>query len=68
MSLGDFTNNGLPTDILNFNIWLGKLPHKHKIVIAGNHDITFDTENYATKLKRKVIQFIGSILKGLIVS
>lgn len=21
-----------------FNIWLGKLPHKHKIVIAGNHD------------------------------
>ena len=22
----------------------GSLPYKHKIVIAGNHDLTFDTE------------------------
>ena len=24
--------------IMKFNQWLGQLPHKHKIVIAGNHD------------------------------
>lgn len=30
--------------ISEFNRWLGKLPHKHKIVIAGNHD-KFVAEN-----------------------
>ena len=35
---GDFTNVGNKEDVVNFNKWLGKLPHKHKIVIAGNHD------------------------------
>ena len=33
-----------------FNQWLGKLPHKHKIVIAGNHEI------YLTKMRYKKIQ------------
>lgn len=26
--------------------WLGTLPHKEKVIIAGNHDITFDKEYY----------------------
>lgn len=29
-----------------FNAFLGGLPHRHKIVIAGNHDTTFDREFY----------------------
>ena len=40
---GDFTNSGKPDEVEWFNKWLGNLPHKHKIVIAGNHDITFDS-------------------------
>ena len=28
--------------IADFNAWLGMLPHKHKIVIAGNHDFLFE--------------------------
>lgn len=28
----------------------GRLPHKHKIVIAGNHDITFDEEMLQTDI------------------
>lgn len=41
---GDFTNVGLPTDVVEFNKFLGKLPHKYKVVIAGNHDLTFDDD------------------------
>ncbi|KAK7481151.1 hypothetical protein BaRGS_00027584 [Batillaria attramentaria] len=41
---GDFSNVGLPKDIKNFNEYLGRLPHKRKVVIAGNHDLTMDLE------------------------
>ena len=30
------------SEVQQFNAWLGKLPHKHKVVIAGNHELTFD--------------------------
>jgi 3',5'-cyclic AMP phosphodiesterase CpdA len=43
---GDFTMRGRPKAIRKFNAWLGRQPHKHKIVIAGNHDITFDDAFY----------------------
>lgn len=39
---GDFTRCGAVQEVREFNTWLGKLPHKHKIVIAGNHELTFD--------------------------
>jgi len=38
---GDFTIAGEVREIAAFNHWLGTLPHKHKIVIAGNHDWLF---------------------------
>jgi len=39
---GDFTRYGLVSEVVQFNEWLGTLPHKHKIVIAGNHELSFD--------------------------
>uniref|UniRef100_H2YAX2 Calcineurin-like phosphoesterase domain-containing protein n=1 Tax=Ciona savignyi TaxID=51511 RepID=H2YAX2_CIOSA len=39
---GDFTNLGKLEEVIDFNDWLATLPHKHKIVIAGNHDLSFD--------------------------
>ncbi|OWF35862.1 metallophosphoesterase MPPED2-like [Mizuhopecten yessoensis] len=39
---GDFTMKGEPNAVHKFNTFLGQLPHKHKIVIAGNHEISFD--------------------------
>lgn len=39
---GDFTRSGAVSEVRDFNAWLGKLPHKHKIVIAGNHELSFD--------------------------
>ena len=41
---GDFTMIGEPAWVDAFNTWLGMLPHKHKIVIAGNHDRSFDID------------------------
>ena len=31
-----------PKEIIQFNQWLGTLPHPYKVVIAGNHDVMFE--------------------------
>ena len=41
---GDFTTHGMPEEVLKFNSWLGTLPYKHRIVVAGNHDTCLDSE------------------------
>lgn len=40
---GDFTKCGLLDEVRGFNHWLSALPHKYKIVVAGNHELTLDT-------------------------
>ncbi len=42
---GDLTGGGTLPEIAAVNVWLGRLPHRHKIVIAGNHDFLFEEEN-----------------------
>lgn len=39
---GDITWKGNLDAVKRFNEWLGELPHKVKIVIAGNHDFCFE--------------------------
>uniref|UniRef100_A0AC35U892 Metallophos domain-containing protein n=1 Tax=Rhabditophanes sp. KR3021 TaxID=114890 RepID=A0AC35U892_9BILA len=39
---GDFTSCGLPQEVKGFNDNLALLKHPFKIVIAGNHECTFD--------------------------
>lgn len=39
---GDFTFMGDPLPVHKFGKWLKSLPHKDKIVIAGNHDRSFE--------------------------
>ena len=41
---GDFTMWGEKQEVIEFNQWLGSLPYKHKVVIAGNHELSFDTK------------------------
>jgi len=48
---GDFTRRGSIAEIKEFCEWMTSLPHKYKIVIAGNHELTLDPtfdgeENY----------------------
>lgn len=38
--IGEFPNIPLAHDV--YRILAGKLPHKHKLVIAGNHELSFD--------------------------
>lgn len=41
---GDMTRTGKLREVAEFNAWLGTLPHRHKLVIAGNHDFAFERE------------------------
>jgi predicted phosphodiesterase len=50
---GDFTQNSYRGELNRFMEFLDKLPYKHKIVIAGNHDFVYDVENYQNKHKPK---------------
>lgn len=38
---GDFCGRGTIEEVKHFNEEMNKLPHKHKVVIAGNHDWPF---------------------------
>ena len=40
---GDFDGRTVE-QVDDFNAWLGTLPYRHKLVIAGNHDLLFDRD------------------------
>lgn len=43
---GDFMVHGRAIEeIDDFNDWLGSLPHRHRIVVAGNHDLLFESSS-----------------------
>jgi len=46
---GDMTEFGRLDEVIDFNQWLSKLPHPHKIVIAGNHDLCFEYDSDQAK-------------------
>lgn len=39
---GDISHFGELEDVEAFDAWLAELPHRHKIMIAGNHDFAFE--------------------------
>lgn len=41
---GDATSMGTAPEIAEWNEWLGRQPHRQKVVIAGNHDWLFERE------------------------
>ncbi|PKL76957.1 MAG: metallophosphoesterase [Candidatus Melainabacteria bacterium HGW-Melainabacteria-1] len=73
---GDFSGRGLSAEISDFNAWLGSLPHRHKLVIAGNHDFLFETDptlargllNQADYLEDSGIELMGLTFWGSPVS
>lgn len=48
---GDFTNSGNTREVFAFNKFIGQFPHRHKIVIAGNHDMCMD-DDYVAHINR----------------
>lgn len=45
---GDMTNVGTPNQLFDFAYWFSSLPIKHKICVAGNHDLGLD--KYSPKM------------------
>lgn len=40
---GDFTFYSKPPSIISdFNAWLGSLPHRHKVIVPGNHEFALE--------------------------
>lgn len=64
---GDATSRGKPVEIQAFNEWLGSLPHRHKIVIAGNHDFGFERDPTARGLitNATYLQDQEAVVEGL---
>ena len=46
---GDFTKSGLREEVEDFALWLDSLPYAAKVVVAGNHEVTFDEGYYKAK-------------------
>lgn len=49
---GDLTNLGTLAEFRRTMEWLYSLPHKVKIIIAGNHDLTLHTDWYEQSFQR----------------
>lgn len=70
---GDMTVFGRPPAdslalLADVNAWLGGLPHSHKVVIAGNHDVVFEREPDAARgllTNAHYLQNSGITLEGL---
>lgn len=52
---GDFTRLGRPEEIKKFFKWFVALPHEHKIVVPGNHELTLCGD--------KMLSLVGMVIK-----
>ena len=55
---GDFTPHGTLQDTREFNRFLGTLPHRHKLVIAGNHEFCFEQSLPAARAEITHAQYL----------
>jgi len=56
---GDFTTSGTSEQVGSFNRWFSAQPHKHKVLIAGNHDWLFERNNeFARRLIRSNVIYL----------
>ena len=49
--MGDFSSGDIKS-LKKFNTYMGKQPHKHKIVIGGNHDLFLDAGSLTPQRKK----------------
>jgi Icc-related predicted phosphoesterase len=59
---GDFTFFNHASKIQDFNNWLSELPHRHKVVIPGNHDRAF---NQVPRFRAKITNAVFLINEGV---
>jgi Icc-related predicted phosphoesterase len=57
---GDCTDGGTRNETANFLKWFSQLPHKHKILVPGNHDFFFEKPENLKKLPANIHCLIDS--------
>jgi Icc-related predicted phosphoesterase len=62
---GDFTATGHPLAVERFNDWLGCLPHKHKVIVAGNHELDWSDKKAALLTNAIYLQDSGTDIEGI---
>lgn len=60
---GDFTSTGHPQEMESFFKWFSKLPHRHKIVVPGNHEMTLCEKLEKNLVLAKNARYGDSVLK-----
>lgn len=56
---GDITGRGEIKVLNDFAMWMKELPHAHKLLIAGNHDLTLERDNAQKQEILKLFQECG---------
>ena len=46
---GDLTHRGRPKNLAICDDWFGTLPHRHRVLVAGNHDFLFQLHPEAAR-------------------
>lgn len=65
---GDFCGRGDMNELQRFHADLLSLPHKHKVVIAGNHDWPFEIANDAARAVLEGVTYLqddGIVIEGV---
>jgi len=65
---GDISMEGDLRDVEAFDAFLGTLPHRHKIVICGNHDFCFEREPLAARSRIRHATYLedaGLVVEGV---
>jgi predicted phosphohydrolase len=66
---GDFSGRGLEREVIDFLHWFGKQPHRHKVLIAGNHDFLAEKNPglFASLIPEGVtyLNDSGAVIEGL---
>jgi Icc-related predicted phosphoesterase len=66
---GDFVAEGTLDDYIDVFSWLDSMPHKHKLLVAGNHDSLF--QQFAKLIRKRLPKSItyledsGTIIDGV---
>lgn len=66
---GDLTRSGDPAELADVMRWFARLPHPHKIFIAGNHDWVFELQpDIAAGLIPEGVTYLqdsGNVIEGV---
>ena len=55
---GDFTDAGTRNETNNFLRWMDSQPHKHKIIVPGNHDFFFEKQEQIATIPESITLLI----------